>query len=158
MYRRAIPTAIPHNPTQLLNNIRRMPMSSQSPAETWKAHAAKIPNPQHFAEEWISAWNSRSIPQILSHYSDDIEYSSPLVERVVKTPDSRFRGMATLKAYVEAGLELNPDLHFTLRNVFTGAGVIVLEYENTRKQVVAEVFEFGEGEKVRRVTSTYREA
>ena len=28
------------------------------------------------AEEWIASWNSRDLDRILSHYTDDLEFSS----------------------------------------------------------------------------------
>lgn len=34
---------------------------------------------ERFAQEWISAWNSHDLDQILSHYSDDFTMSSPRI-------------------------------------------------------------------------------
>jgi len=31
----------------------------------------------HFAAEWIAAWNSHDLERILSHYTDNFEMSSP---------------------------------------------------------------------------------
>lgn len=28
---------------------------------------------QHFAAEWIAAWNALNLERVLSHYSDDFE-------------------------------------------------------------------------------------
>ena len=35
---------------------------------------------QRFALEWIESWNSHDLERILSHYSDDVEVTSPLIE------------------------------------------------------------------------------
>jgi ketosteroid isomerase-like protein len=34
---------------------------------------------EHFASEWIAAWNAHDLTRVLSHYADDFEMSSALV-------------------------------------------------------------------------------
>ena len=36
-----------------------------------------------FAADWIDSWNSHDLSRILSHYSEDIEMSSPVIVEVV---------------------------------------------------------------------------
>ena len=31
-----------------------------------------------FAKGWIQAWNQRNLEAVLSHYTEDIEFQSPL--------------------------------------------------------------------------------
>ena len=38
---------------------------------------------QDFAQEWIAAWNSHDLDRILSHYAEDVEVTSPLVEMIM---------------------------------------------------------------------------
>jgi hypothetical protein len=34
---------------------------------------------RQFAHEWIAAWNAHDLAQVLSHYTDDFEMSSPFI-------------------------------------------------------------------------------
>lgn len=34
-----------------------------------------------FAEEWVAAWNSHDLDRILTHYADDVVFSSPHIVR-----------------------------------------------------------------------------
>ena len=34
-----------------------------------------------FAEEWAAAWNSHDLDRILTHYADDVVFSSPHIVR-----------------------------------------------------------------------------
>jgi ketosteroid isomerase-like protein len=36
-------------------------------------------NHQEFAQVWIHAWNSHDLEDILSHYSEDIEITTPMI-------------------------------------------------------------------------------
>ncbi len=51
---------------------------------------------QEFALEWIAAWNSHDLDRILSHYADDVEVTSPLVETVLGPGKVTVRGKAAL--------------------------------------------------------------
>ena len=33
-----------------------------------------------FAENWITSWNTHNLDEILSHYSDDIEVTTPMIK------------------------------------------------------------------------------
>ena len=37
-------------------------------------------NPQLFAAEWISAWNSHDMETILGHYTDDFDITTPMIK------------------------------------------------------------------------------
>ena len=39
-----------------------------------------------FAEAWIAAWNAHDLEQILSHYDDEFEMSSPAITRLTGEP------------------------------------------------------------------------
>jgi len=36
-----------------------------------------------FAKGWIQAWNQRDLEAILSHYTEDVEFQSPLVVKLL---------------------------------------------------------------------------
>ncbi len=46
--------------------------------------------PVEFADEWISAWNTRDVEAVLVHYADDVLFTSPTAARVVP-PHHRHR-------------------------------------------------------------------
>lgn len=47
---------------------------------------------ESFTAEWIEAWKSHDPDRILSHYSDDFEFSSPFIAQIVGEPSGRLRG------------------------------------------------------------------
>ena len=43
---------------------------------------------EKFAEHWITSWNSHDLYEILSHYTEDFELSSPIIcERMKNNRD-----------------------------------------------------------------------
>jgi ketosteroid isomerase-like protein len=44
---------------------------------------------EHFAHEWIAAWNSHDLQRILSHYAEDFEMASPFIVQVAGEPSGR---------------------------------------------------------------------
>lgn len=35
---------------------------------------------KQFAEHWISAWNKHDLEEILSHYTDDFDMTTPMIQ------------------------------------------------------------------------------
>lgn len=104
---------------------------------------------RHFAEEWIAAWNTHDVEGILSHYTDDVEYASPMATRIPGNTTGIFSGMETLRHYFTTALEAFPNLHFTLIDVYTGANSLVISYDNSRGKIGAETFELRDGKACR---------
>ena len=69
---------------------------------------------KHFSQEWIDAWNSHDLEKILSHYADDIVLTSPVAAKLCQDPSGIVKGKTALTAYFKKGLEVYPDLRFTL--------------------------------------------
>ena len=110
---------------------------------------------QEFALEWIEAWNSHDLERILSHYTEEVEVTSPLVETVLGPGRMTVRGKAELRRYWGPALERYPDLRFTLYRAYAGAGSVVLHYRSIQGLVGAECMEFDQSGKVRRVLAHY---
>jgi len=110
---------------------------------------------KHFADEWVSAWNSHDMDAIMAHYDDNFEFTSPLISRVVGEPSGRLKGKEAVRAYWSKALSLIPDLHFELLTIFVGVNSIVLHYENQAGRLSAEAFEFGPDMKVIRSFANY---
>jgi hypothetical protein len=92
----------------------------------------------HFAQEWVAAWNSHDLERILAHYSDDVELASPLVQQIVGAGEHTVRGKAALRAYFLRGLDAYPNLRFTLWGAYPGVESLVLHYESVRGLRAAE--------------------
>ena len=110
-----------------------------------------------FAVRWIEAWNRHDVAGVLSHYADDVEWSSPFIPRLLGEPSGVLRGKAAVRAYVERGLERYPDLQFELLGVFPGVSSVTLHYRIVNRLLAAEVFEFGDSGLIRRVLCHYAE-
>jgi len=100
-----------------------------------------------FSDKWISAWNSLDLDEILSHYEDDFEMSSPMIIKFMGEPTGVLKGKDAVSEYWSKSLERNPNLHFKKLHVLNGANSVTLIYEGVRG-LSAEVFFFGESGKV----------
>jgi hypothetical protein len=114
------------------------------------------PDPQSFAATWVEAWNGHDVDAVLAHFHDDVEFSSPVAERVLPETGGVVRGKDALRAYWTAALVLLPDLHFEVVGVYRGQHTLVLNYRNERGGLVNEVLNF-DGDLVREGHGTYLE-
>ena len=111
-------------------------------------------DPHGFARSWIDAWNAHDLDAVLAHYSDDFEFSSPLISQFAGEASGRLRGKAAVRAYWSAALARVPDLHFELVDVLTGVDGLLILYRGHRG-LSAEVFEFDANGQVRRGQALY---
>jgi ketosteroid isomerase-like protein len=103
------------------------------------------PDPLAFAAAWAEAWNARDVEAVLTHFDDDVVFTSPTAARVVPDGGGIVRGKDALRAYWTAALELVPDLQFTVQHVSAGVNTLVISYRNQVGAVVDEVLVFTEG-------------
>lgn len=85
----------------------------------------------HFAQEWIEAWNAHDMERILSHYSDDFDMTSPVIVSVMGDPSGHIQGKAGVREYWTKALARMPDLQFELLQITSGMQSIALYYRNT---------------------------
>jgi len=109
----------------------------------------------NLANRWIAAWNAHDLEQILSHYDEAVELTSPVAAQLLGKADGRVTGRANLKAYFQRGLEAYPELHFRLENVFWGVSSVVLCYANQKGTHTAEFMTLSPTGKVVRVVANY---
>lgn len=109
----------------------------------------------NFSEEWIESWNSHDIEKIISHYSDKLEFKSPLIVERYSDPDGTIYDREKLREYFLFGLKSNPSLTFKLKQVLLGVNALTLYYENARGGETTEYFEFNKEYKVVRSVSCY---
>ncbi|GAA0619568.1 nuclear transport factor 2 family protein [Kutzneria viridogrisea] len=105
-----------------------------------------------FAQSWAQAWNSRDLERVLSHFAQDVVFTSPVA--------AQFRGSGVitgkdeLREYWAEGLRRIPDLHFEVLGVYLGLHTLVINYRNQLGRLVCEVLVF-EGDLVVRGHGTY---
>jgi len=109
---------------------------------------------QHFAQDWVDAWNAHDLERVLTHYADDFVLQSPMIAIIAGEASGRLQGKAAVRAYWATALARLPNLHFVLQDVLLGADCLTLYYQGHRGRV-AETFFFDGGTKVVRASATY---
>ena len=93
-----------------------------------------------FPDEWQDAWNSHDLDYIRSHYADNITFRSR--KAIPLTGTGEIHGKTQLRAYWSKALANQPDLHFTLRDIFHGHQMLTLTYTNHKAVLAAETLWF----------------
>ena len=106
-----------------------------------------------FAQQWIDAWNSRDLEQILGHYAPEIEFLSPVAEK--RLGDGRVVGLGALREYWGPALQAIPTLKFELELVLSGANCLTILYRNHNGARVAETMELDDNRRVVRSYACY---
>ena len=88
--------------------------------------------------QWIEAWNSHDLERILALYSDEAEMTSDKIPLLGFDPSGTVHGKNSLRAYWRKGLDLLPDLHFTLIDVYVSPDSLVVFYQNERGAKICE--------------------
>jgi ketosteroid isomerase-like protein len=112
-------------------------------------------NAQQFAKDWIASWNSHDMQDILSHYSDDIEITTPMIKMAAGIESGSLKGKEAVAAYWNKALERIPDLHFELVDVTQGVNSVALYYKSVMNKMCVEVMFFNEQGKVNRMFAHY---
>ena len=114
-----------------------------------------MPEPKTFAAEWIEAWNSHDLDRILSHYAEDIEVTSPMIQFALGVDNGTVRGKETVRQYWAAALQKMPDLHFELVEATQSVNSIALYYKSVMGRMAIETMFFNEKGKVKKVIAHY---
>ena len=110
----------------------------------------------NLALDWIEAWNAHDLDAILSHYHDDVAYTSPLIASINGDPTGNIRGKGAVRAYMARALVAYPELRFRLRSAFAGVNSLIIYYESVRNLLAAEVFTLGDDDRFIAVQCHYR--
>jgi ketosteroid isomerase-like protein len=111
-----------------------------------------------FASAWISAWNSHDIDEIMTHYADDFEMTSPFIAEKTGGKTSTLYGKKAVGEYWVAALQRFPELKFELLDVLISGHSLVIYYKSVMDKMAAELFVFDESGKVVKAIAHYREA
>jgi hypothetical protein len=99
-------------------------------------------DPLKFARSWIDARNRHDLDAVLSHFSDDFEFSSPIVREGVGELSGHLVGKQALRRYWAGALDRLPDTHIELDSVLIGLNCLTIVYGGQRGRS-ADVFQFG---------------
>ena len=103
-----------------------------------------------FAKGWIQAWNRRDLEAVLSHYTEDIEFQSPLVVKLLGEPSGTVRGKQNLREYFRKALAAFPgDIELELLGVYQGVNSLLVHFQAKGRKAV-EVMELDQEGKIRR--------
>ena len=89
-------------------------------------------------KQWIDAWNSHDLERILALYADDTEMTSDKIPALGFDPSGTVRGKERLRQYWRKGLDLLPNLHFTLIDLYVSPDSLVVFYRNERGANICE--------------------
>lgn len=112
------------------------------------------PEAAAFAGEWCAAWNRGDVEAVLTHFHDDVVFTSPYAAEFVPGSAGIVHGKAALREFWRTAIKAVPDLHFDIVGVYGGPSVLVINYRNQGGTLVNEVLEF-DGGLVRRGHGTY---
>jgi ketosteroid isomerase-like protein len=110
---------------------------------------------RQFAEQWAAAWNRHDLDAVLSHYTDDFEMTTPMIQRVLGLESGTLKGKAAVGDYWRAALKKVPDLKFTILEVTCGVSAVSVYYQAVLGKKAVETFFFDETGKVYRALATY---
>jgi ketosteroid isomerase-like protein len=95
-------------------------------------------NISQLATQWLAAWNQHDLAAILTHYSESVQFTSPLIIKLLKNPSGTIHGKAALRDYFQIGLNAYPDLKFELIDLLIGVDSLVIYYHSVNSLLAAE--------------------
>ena len=108
-----------------------------------------------FAEHWVSAWNKHDLEEVLSHYTDDFEMTTPMIQRLLGIATGTLKGKQAVGDYWRAALQKIPDLRFSLIAVTSGVNSVSIYYDAVMGKKAIETFFFNSEGKVFKALATY---
>ena len=107
-----------------------------------------------FATSWEKGWNSHDLEQIMGHYRDDIVFRS--LKAIPLVGDGEIRGKQALRDYWAAALRRQPDLKFSVQEVFEGHDMLVILYRNHKNILATETLYFDADAMVHQAAACHR--
>ena len=75
---------------------------------------------EDFAREWEKAWNAHDLEEILSHYSEDFQMTSPFIPTAMDESTGTLKGKDKVGEYRLKALDRYPELRFQTQMVRLG--------------------------------------
>lgn len=108
------------------------------------------------AQHWVDAWNLHDLAAIMQHYSENIEFRSPVIQKMGVHPEGIINNKEELKAYFEKALVKYPDLYFELFHILEGVNSMVIFYKSISDSLAAEYMELDRHGKICKVSAHYK--
>jgi ketosteroid isomerase-like protein len=106
-------------------------------------------------KQWIDAWNSHDLERVLALYSDDSEMTSDKIPALGIDPSGTLQGKDRLRQYWRKGLDLLPNLHFNLIDVYVSPDSLVVFYQNERGAKICEYLRLNADGKIRQGSANH---
>ncbi|RYU93891.1 nuclear transport factor 2 family protein [Emticicia agri] len=110
---------------------------------------------QKFAEEWVAAWNSHDMDRIMSHYSNDLTITTPMIKTIMGIEEGALSNLEAIRNYWETALKKVPDLHFELFDAVAGVNSVAIYYKSIMEKRVIEVMFLDDNGKVNKMYAHY---
>ncbi|GJM31601.1 MAG: hypothetical protein DHS20C18_06020 [Saprospiraceae bacterium] len=110
---------------------------------------------KEFAKNWVEAWNSHDMNEILHHYTDDFEITTPMIKMALGIDTGTLKGKEAIADYWSKALEKMPDLKFELYDVTKSVNSIALYYQSVMNKRSIEVMFFNEEGLITKVIAHY---
>ena len=98
-----------------------------------------------FAGRWVKEWNDHDIEAVLTHFAEDVVFTSPLAERLFPQSGGVISGKDALRRYWAEGVRRAPGLRFELLGVYAGTDTIVIRFRTEQGVDRCEVLTFDGG-------------
>jgi ketosteroid isomerase-like protein len=105
--------------------------------------------------DWLEAWNSHDLDRIMQHYADDIEFTVQTAVTRWGKLDGKLKGKAELRQHFSKGLELAPNIHFTLDEILSAPNGYAVLYRRENGNRVLDAVELDAAGLAVRVTAYY---
>ena len=96
---------------------------------------------EDFAREWEKAWNANDLEEILGHYSEDFQMTSPFIPTTMVEATGTLKGKDKVGEYWLKALDRYPELRFQTQMVLVGQNSIILRYRSFRNELNREAAE-----------------
>ncbi|MDE1764754.1 MAG: nuclear transport factor 2 family protein [Thaumarchaeota archaeon] len=84
------------------------------------------------AKTWCNSWTAHDLDAVMKHYAENVQFSSPMVPRMLGIESEFINGKEKLREYFEICIKKYHDLRLDFVDVLVGVnGVVVLYYRET---------------------------
>ncbi len=111
---------------------------------------------EQIAREWIEAWNRHDLDAIISHYADDVEFTSPFFVKLLDNSSGTIKRKEALRSYFGKALAAYRDLKFDLVQVLTGVDSVTVYYRSVNRMMAAEVMLLNSNGEITKVIAHYK--
>ncbi|KQS26558.1 nuclear transport factor 2 family protein [Dyadobacter sp. Leaf189] len=112
-------------------------------------------NTRDFANSWLQSWNNHDIEGVLSHFSEDVQVTTPMIKIATGGTENTLYGKDAVRDYWNVAILKFPDLHFKLLCITEGVDSVALYYETVMNKTAIEVMFFDENNLVKRMDAFY---